>query len=160
MRVYQLILTFGLFIILISCNEQAIDQKAEAEKLMELSREWALSAQEDDLERTLNYWAKDAILMSPGQYALKGHDEIMKMLEETSQIPGFQVNWEPKEAFVSKSGDLGYVIAHNYFKFPDSIGNIVTTYGTAVEIWKKQEDGTWKNAVDISNSDPSITSIK
>lgn len=160
MNLYQLIPTIGLLVILISCNEQAIDQEAEAEKLMELSREWALSAQEDDLERTLNYWAGDAILMSSGQPALNGHDEIMKMLEETSQIPGFEVNWEPKEAFVSKCGDLGYVIANNYFKFPDSVGNIATTYGRAVEIWKKQEDGTWKNAVDISTSDPSVTSIK
>jgi ketosteroid isomerase-like protein len=160
MKIYQLILTFGLFFIFISCNVKSIDQKAEAEKLMELSREWALSAQKDDLERTLNYWAKDAILIGPDQPALKGHDEILKMLQETSQISGFEVNWEPKEAFVSKSGDLGYVIAHNYFKFPDSLGNIVTTYGMAVEIWKRDEDGTWKNSVDIFNSDPSISSIK
>lgn len=160
MKSYQLIPIIGVFLIFISCNEQTIDQKAEAEKLMELSREWALSAQEDNLERTLDYWSEDAILMSSGQAALRGHDEIMKMLEETSQIPGFEVNWEPKEAFVSKCGDLGYVIADNYFKFPDSIGNIVTTYGRAVEIWRKQEDGTWKNVVDISTPDPSVTSIK
>ena len=44
-----------------SCNEQSIDQEAEAEKLMGLSREWARSAQTDDLEKTLNFWAEDAI---------------------------------------------------------------------------------------------------
>ena len=102
MRIYQQILACGLFFITISCQEQAIDQQAEAQKLMELSREWAITAQKDDLQKTLDYWDKDAILMSPGEPALKGHEEI----------------------------------------------------------WKKQEDGTWKNAVDIYNSDPSITSIK
>lgn len=160
MRPYQLILTLGLFFILISCSEQAIDQEAEAEKLMELSRDWAKTANEtDDLDEIQKFWADDAILLFPGQSAIRGSKAIKNMLEETSGIPGFEINWEPKEAYVSQSGDLGYVIFHNYFTMPDSTGKLITTYNKGVEIWKKQ-DGTWKNAVDIYNSDPSITSIK
>lgn len=142
------------------CTNQQVDQNTESEKLMELSRNWAREAQSGDNERILSNWAPDAIVMPPGQPAIKGHDAIRKMLEESSKIPGFQINWEPKEAFVSKSGDLGYVIAHNYIKVTDSLGNTITTFNKAVEIWKKQEDGSWKNVVDIFNHDPSLTSIK
>ncbi|PHN01392.1 YybH family protein [Flavilitoribacter nigricans] len=144
----------------VSCNQSSIDQEAEADQLMALSREWAKAAQTDDLEKTLSYWAENALVMSPDQPPTNGHQDIRAMLESSAQIPGFEVNWEPKRAFVSKSGDLGYVIVNNYFKFPDSLGGTITTFGKGVEIWKKQEDGSWKNVIDIFNSDPSITSLE
>ena len=145
---------------LLGCARQQVDQKAESEKLMQLSRNWAAEAQTADNESILNNWASDARVMPPGQGTVKGHDAIRKMLEESSKIPGFEINWEPKEAFVSESGDLGYVIAHNYVKVTDSLGNTITTFNKAVEIWKKQQDGSWKNVVDIFNHDPTLTSIK
>ena len=156
----KLLLLSILFTGLFGCTNQTVDQKTEAEKLMELSREWAKSAATDDIDKTLNYWADDALVMAPGQPALKGHDAIRKMLEGNANIPGFEVSWEPKEAFVSQSGDLGYVIAHNYFKMQDSLSNTFTIFNKGVEIWKKQEDGSWKNVVDIFNEDPTLTSIK
>ncbi len=154
-----LLLTF-LITQLVSCTSYIVGQQAEAEKLMQLSREWAKSAAIDDTEQILSYWADNAVVMPPGQPALKGHDAIRQMLKEYSNIPGFEISWEPKEAFVSKSGDLGYVLAHNCVKMQDSLGNTITTFNKAVEIWQKQEDGAWKNVVDIFNADPSLTAIK
>ncbi len=150
----------AVFMIFISCDDSKTDQDKEAGKLMELSRQWARDAQTADRDAILNYWAEDAVVMMPGQPSAKGHDAIRKMLEDTSNIPGFEINWEPKEAHVSESGDLGYVIVNNYVKMADSVGNITTTFNKAVEIWKKQDDGTWKNVVDIFNSDPTLTSIR
>ena len=150
----------ALTLLLTSCQNKKVDQKAEAEKLMNLSREWAKTAITGDTEKTLTYWSTDAVVMSPGQPAIKGHEAIRQMLLESSKIPGFEVNWEPKEAFVSESGDIGYVIANNYFKMQDSLGNTITTFNKGVEIWKKQNDGSWKNIVDIFNHDPTIKSIQ
>ena len=155
----KLLLSF-LIATIIGCSNETIDQNAEAEKIMELSREWAKSAQTTDLEKTLSYWAKDAIVLAPGQPTIKGHDDIRKMLEGNVNIPGFEINWEPKEAFVSESGDLAYSLGHNYIKMQDSLGNEITIFNKGVEIWKKQEDGTWKNVVDVFNVDPTITTIK
>jgi ketosteroid isomerase-like protein len=42
----------------------------------------------------------------------------------------------------------------------DTLGNTRTIFNKGVEIWKKQENGTWKNVIDISNPDPSINSIE
>jgi ketosteroid isomerase-like protein len=160
MKVIQLVLTACLFIFLSPVYAQMVDQKAEQEELMKLSREWAKAAQGTDTEKILSYWAEDALLIPPDQASLRGHEQLEKMLEGASGIPGFEVNWEPKEAYVSKSGELGYVIAHKYFKFPDATGKINTAYFIEVGIWKKQENGKWKNTIDIYNPDPSITSIK
>ena len=145
---------------MLSCANPKVDQQAESKKLMDLSREWAKSAATDSLEKTLSYWSDDAICLFPGQPPIKGKEEIRQMLKGTSNIPGFEVSWEPKEAFVSISGDLAYVVAQNYFKMLDSLGNTITTFNKGVEIWKKQVDGAWRCVVDIYNDDPSIKAIR
>jgi ketosteroid isomerase-like protein len=143
------------------CGDIPVDQNAEAEKLMQLSKDWAQAAMERDVEKVAAFWADDAVIMSPDEPAMKGITAIRQMVAESMQIPGFEVQWEPQEAFVSKGGDLGYVLIKNYFKIPtDTLGNTTVIYNKGVEIWKKQSDGQWKNVVDIYNGDPTINSIK
>ena len=108
----------------------------------------------------MRYWADDALLIAPGQPTLRGKEEISKMLDTETGIPGFEVNWEPKEAVVSKSGDLAYLIENLSIAMDDSLGNQVATFYKSVTILKKQADGTWKNVVDTYNTDPSVTSLK
>jgi ketosteroid isomerase-like protein len=159
MKSLLFITTMALFIM--SCEPPAIDQETEAEKLMELSREWAQSVQDKEVEKMLSYWADDAILMSPNEATVRGIESLRGMVERSMKIEGFELSWEPQEAYVSKSGDLGYVIIKNYMTMPvDTLGNTRTIFNKGVEIWRKQEDGAWKNVVDISNADPSITSIR
>jgi ketosteroid isomerase-like protein len=161
MKFNQLISVTVMMLIITACTQNTIDQQAEAEKLMELSRSWAKSVKDKDIEKMLSYWADDAIVMSPNEPSVVGIEALRGMVERSMKIPGFEINWEPQEAYVSKSGDLGYVIIKNYMTMPvDTLGNTRTIFNKGVEIWKKQENGTWKNVIDISNSDPSIKSIK
>ncbi len=160
MRIYRLLLAGLVLTGLNACKETTVDQHAEAEKLMELSKDWAKSVQDRDVEKMLSYWADDAILMSENEAAVIGIDSLTAMVERSMKIPGFNINWNPQEAYVSKGGDLGYVIIKNYMTMPiDTLGNTRTVFNKGVEIWKKQTDGSWKNVVDISNRDPSINSI-
>ena len=161
MKFYQFILATAALLTMAACNEPAIDQQAEAEELMERSREWAQSVKDKDVEKMLSYWADDAMVMSPNEAAVVGREALRGMVERSMKIKGFEIFWEPQEAYVSKSGDLGYVIIKNYMTMPiDTLGNTRTVFNKGVEIWKKQEDGSWKNVIDISNSDPSIKSLK
>lgn len=160
MKYYQFITAAVLLLTFTACNNTAIDQEAEAEKLMELSRSWAQSVKDRDVEKMLSYWAEDAIVMSPNEAAVVGIEALRGMVERSMAIEGFEIFWEPQEAYVSESGDLGYVIIRNYMTMPtDTLGNTRTVFNKGVEIWKKQEDGAWKNVIDISNSDPSINSL-
>ncbi|WP_157943823.1 MULTISPECIES: YybH family protein [Arenibacter] len=154
----KLSITAVLLFIISGCNQQTlIDQNAEGEKLMELSRQWAKS---ESNEEYLGYWAEDALFKAPNEPVLRGTSEISKMLERDSQLPGFEIDWEPQEAFVSKSGDLGYLIENLRVSMNDSLGNKMHFYNKVVTIWKKHEDGTWKNVVDFASADPSIKSLK
>lgn len=146
---------------LASCGqpEPEIDPQKEADNLIATSREWARAAQTGDTDSILSYWSEDAVLIMPQGPAVEGQAALREVLKGAEGVPGFEVNWEPKEAYVSESGDLGYIIAHKYFKMPDSTGQPFTTFHREVTIWKKQADGSWKNVVDIYNSDPTLTSI-
>lgn len=141
-----------------SCQEKKqIDLAVEAEALMATSREWA---QSQSNEEYLSYWTEDAQLTQSGQPTLRGHEAIMGMLEGTAEIPGFKVMWEPYEAHVSESGDMGYLLEKTSFTMNDSLGNPMTQYYRTVTIWKKQEDGSWKCVVDQLSEDPTLTSIE
>jgi uncharacterized protein (TIGR02246 family) len=143
-----------LTLIILSCNEQKIDKTAEGEKVMQLSREWSQMAATGDVEKTVSYWADDAFLMSAGQPPLKGKQAIRQMVEESYKTPGFRISWQPQSVEVSESGDMAYVIENSQVSFTDSTGKAITQHNKAVSIWRKQEDGSWKNVVDISTPDP------
>lgn len=139
------------------CQENMTIQKEVAEELMNTSRAWTNSKTTSE---TLSFWADDALVLAPGQPTIKGKESIRKMVEASKQIPGFKVKWEPKEVHISESGDMAYMIEHNYFEMNDSLGNPKKSFNKVVTIWKKQNDGAWKNVVDIWNADPTITAIE
>ena len=143
--------------IIYSCTQPATDTTSEGEKLMQLSRDWSKVASSGNLDSTLNYWADDAIVMSPGQPSLKGKQAIREMLEGTSKIPGFKISWDPKSVVVSRSGDMAYLIEETQITMNDSLGKPSTTFNKAVTVWRKEADGTWKNVVDMWNANPSPT---
>ena len=137
-----------MMITFISCK-QNVDTKAEGEKLMQVSRDWSKSAQTNDVEKTLSYWADDAIVISSGQPTLHGKKEIRQMVEVSFKSPGFKISWEPESAEISKNGDMGYLIEHDDMTMNDSTGKAVTQQYKSLTIWKKQTDGSWKNVVDV-----------
>jgi uncharacterized protein (TIGR02246 family) len=134
----------------ISCGQAKVDKKAEGEKVMQLSKEWSQVASTRDIEKTVSYWADDAYMVSAGQPPLKGKQAIRQMVEESFRIPGFRISWQPQSVEVSESGDMAYLIENSQVSFTDSTGKPVTLNSNAITIWRKQADGSWKNAVDIS----------
>src|SRR5215213_6286444 len=121
----------AILIFSIACNQPAMDTNAEGEKLMQLSREWSRSAGTDSIDKTLSYWADDAIVMEPGYPSIKGKQAIRAMIENTSKIPGFRISWEPLSASVSKSGDMAYLIEQSQVTLNDSLGKPMTMYNKA-----------------------------
>jgi uncharacterized protein (TIGR02246 family) len=135
---------------LLSCNQSKVDQKAEGDKVMQLSKEWSKAASAGDVHKIVSYWADDAVVISAGQPVLNGKQAIRKMVEESYKMPGFRINWQPQSVVVSESGDMAYLLEDSQISFADSTGKQITINNKAVSIWRKQADGSWKNAVDIS----------
>ena len=130
------------------------DLKAEEQKLMETSRAWSRVAQKGDVDAMLAYRADDAVVIQPGQEVTRGREPLRAMIERMNKLPGFSISWEPLEARISDSGDMGYLIERTELTMNGPDGKPVTQQYRAVTIWRKQADGSWKNIVDISNPGP------
>lgn len=130
-----------------------MDTKAEGDALMALSREWSAKVATAPLDEWIDVWADDAVMMPPGLPPVRGKAAIRQYVEAAGKLPGFQIRWEPESAFVSRSGDLAYLIERNVTTVNDAQGNPVTTYGKVVTVWRKA-DGSWRNVVDMWNEAP------
>lgn len=133
-----------------------VNQKKEVKRLIEANKAWAKAATP---EAFMSYIQKDALMMAPDKGVAQGHEAIGDLVGEFQSYPGFQITWEPQEAFVSSSGDLGYSIDKILVIFDGEDGKKVKLFEKGVTIWKKNASGDWKLAVDIWNVDPTITSI-
>ena len=131
-----------------------IGSHAEEATLMATSRAWAQAAASGDLERIVSFWADDAIVLAPDQPAVVGKAAIREFVKQFSAIPGFSITWEPEQARISTSGELGYLVEHNRVTFADSTGVRQTQFGKAVTIWRKDPSGGWKCIVDTWNNSP------
>ncbi len=164
MKKVILIALTGLFLISCAKNEKAaptaaeiaVLQKQEVTSLMEASRNWGKAASPEDF---FSFIGEDALMLAPDKGVIKGHEDIGKVLQEFQSLPGFKITWEPQEAFVSKSGDLGYSRERILVNFDGEDGKQVNLFEKGVTIWKKNKKGKWKMAIDIWNIDPTITSI-
>lgn len=77
-------------------------------------------------------------------------DAVTKMFADTS----FTLSWEPSQADVGASGDLGYTIGPWVAHFRDAKGAPGTSTGRYLTIWKQQPDRSWKVVQDIGVQDP------
>lgn len=150
---FKSLFILALLLITYSCQQKKVDTKEESEKLMQASRDWSAAANSRDIEKIMNYWTEDAILYSAGEPELKGKKAIREMVTASMKDSNFSISWEPISAEISESGDMGYLLEKSKIIMKDSAGKEKIMTFKGVTIWKKQKDGSWKNAVDIMSPD-------
>jgi uncharacterized protein (TIGR02246 family) len=150
-------LRFGFFaataLALAACGTQP-DQSAEKARLMQTSRDWSRAAAAGNVDAILNYWAEDAIVIPGGAPELRGKAQIRAFIEQSFKLRGFHIEWEPIEASLSADGSMGYLIERTRMTMTGPDGTPVVESLRGVTVWRRQEDGSWKNVVDISNAPP------
>ena len=134
-----------------SCSDKQSDKEG-VNALMETSRAWSAAVKTGDVNRIVSFWTDDAVVMMPNEPIRRGKGEILPYVVQSLKTPGFSISWEPIEGTISKSGDIGYLIERDRVTFPDGHGGIIQRVGRGVTVWKKQPDGSWKDALDISQA--------
>jgi hypothetical protein len=86
----------------------------------------------------LKYLAPDAIMFFNGPVPAR------KRVSERPDLPGL-LQWYPDYAVVSSSGDLGLSTGPWVYANEGK----PSAYGHFFSIWRKQPDGSWRNALDV-----------
>ncbi len=136
-------------------DDTPIDAEAAREILLETDRAWAAAAAAGDIERLTSFWAEDAINYFPGAPVAQGKTAIGQLVQRNRSQPGFSLTWDPQDAVVAGSGDLGYTLGSFTLSVQTPEGVPVNRRGHYVCIWKKSSDGSWKCAVESTIFGPS-----
>jgi len=136
------------------CSSSSGDTEPARTALIETSRDWARAAAGGDVDRIVSFWADDAVVFPPDQAAVVGKSAIRQFVQASLRLPKFSITWEPEQARLSKSGDMGYLIERNRMTFADSSGVVHTQMGKAVTVWRKDTSGVWKCVIDTWNNSP------
>ena len=125
----------------------AADMKME-QALRDADAEWSRVAAAKDLDKTVSFYADDAMVLPPNQSMVTSKTGIRNLWK------GFldsltDINWKTTRVEMAKSGDMGYLIGAYAMTMKDGAKDT----GKYCEVWKKQADGKWKVAADMFSSD-------
>jgi ketosteroid isomerase-like protein len=151
MKIKSTICSLLLLILFIasSCNS-SIERLSLEDELLEVDRAFSNLSKEKGMNHAfINYLAENSVLLRPNKMPLVGRDKIMESFSRPDT--SFSLTWEPLFADVAESGELGY--SYGIYKVemyaPD--GSPITSEGTYVSVWKKNEAGEWKFVLDTGN---------
>jgi ketosteroid isomerase-like protein len=104
-----------------------------------------LSATRDAAEAFCGHTTEDVRLYRTGIYPAVGKETLRRML---SGIEG-RLSWEPIEAVISATADLGYTYGISRIE-PEGEQGAAAEF-SYLRIWKRQPDGPWKVCLDLAN---------
>ncbi len=157
---YKRTLQFVVVTLLITCAvllmkpvaASAADDPKAASELKALDAAWSKAAGAKDVDKTVSYYADDAVAYPPGSPAVRGHDNFKKAWGEMLNTPGLQAfSWTAKAA--GADGSLGYTSGTYSETVKGKDGKSTTATGKYVCVWRKGADGKWKAIHDIWNAD-------
>jgi len=134
------------------CLASAADTKIE-QTLRDLDAQWSAAAGAKDVDKTVSYYAADAIVMPPNASAARTKETIRKVWQDLLASPGLSISWKATKVEVAKSGDLACLSGTYELTINDPSGKQLNDHGKYVEVWEKQAEGKWKCGADIWNSD-------
>jgi ketosteroid isomerase-like protein len=150
----RIIVLLSSLAILVGCNSVPnVNVKAEEDQIRKLEADWIVLNQTKNVNKIMELYAPDAIIMAPGQSIGVGPEAVRKSFESAFADPNTlweTFSWTTEKAEVSASGDLGYVCGPNSINIKAPDGSIEES-DKGVDIWRKI-DGQWKCVLSIWNS--------
>lgn len=139
-----------------SCGAEVppVDLDAERAALRAADSLYTRLATAKDAEGVSELYTTDATIYPPAGPTVRGIDGVREFAAEFTAIPGLAMSFRPLVIEVSRDGDMGYTINAVEITVFDEAGNPVTELTRDFHLWRKQDDGNWKVAVDIWNAEP------
>lgn len=112
------------------------------EELMQKDREFSdISLRKGTSAAYEAFAAENIRLLRDGIEPLAGKSKISAVLPASDKL-----TWEPVDAGVSASGELGYTYGTT------NLGSASPGKGSYLHVWKHQQDGNWRIVLDVINN--------
>jgi uncharacterized protein (TIGR02246 family) len=142
------LLLFSLVCTTSATNTKATNTKASEQALRDLDAQWSATAATKDLDKTVSFYADDAVVLPPNEPMVGSKDGIRNLwkglLDSISDI-----SWKATRVEIAKSGDMAVLIGAYDMTMKDGAKD----HGKYCEVWEKKPDGEWKCGTDMFSSD-------
>ena len=128
--------------------------QALKQQLLEADREFERRSAERGAEGWADSFAQDALIIQ-GSNRIQGRTAILESMKALLDDPQRGLTWTPDTAWASQSGDLGVTIgSFRSWRRSEEGEEQTVSSGTYITVWQRQEDGSWKVALDGGSPDP------
>jgi uncharacterized protein (TIGR02246 family) len=134
-----------------AATAKPVDRAAEEQAIRDLDAKWVRMVAAKDTAGIADLYSSDALFMPPNSQALGGRPGVVKGWNGMLSAPGAQLTFKPTKIVVAEAGDIAYDIGTYTFGVEGPKGR-TEDRGKYLVVWKKQ-DGAWKVAADMFNSD-------
>jgi ketosteroid isomerase-like protein len=130
-------------------SKQAVDVKKERRQLLDVESELSTATQKGNVSEALSKFLADETRMHRDEtFPLVGQKAIADYIVKQNWT---SLSYEPIDAGVSQSADLGYT----YGKYSLTKKDVAKVeQGYIVRVWKRNNAGNWKLVADIANALP------
>jgi len=140
-----------------ACTQSSVDTAAEQAALRSAADAYHEAAHRGDFGSMVDFYANDGFIVPPNAAAEEGLQGARNFFAAIAEIPGLRLRFVDVRVEVAASGDMGYTLADIEISFEGPDGEPVEDKERDFHLWKKQ-DGKWKIAVDIWNSENPMSS--
>jgi uncharacterized protein (TIGR02246 family) len=142
-----------------ACNKadggKAADPDSVKKAISADEAKWNKDVKAKDTEGLAGHYADDAFFVPPGAPPADGMTQIRQFYARALTDPAIDVTIANDKVDVGSAGDLAYSRGHFTEKYTDSkTGKVMTSTGTYLAVYKKQDDGSWKIVADYAATDP------
>ena len=142
-----LILALVVLPVAIVCNFPPTAKGADEQAVRNADEAWSKAAGAKDLDKTVSFYADDALVLPPNEAAVTSKDGIRNLWK------GFldsltDISWKATRVEMAKSDDMAVVTGTYDMTMKDGTKD----HGKYCEVWEKKA-GTWKCGTDMFSSD-------
>jgi len=128
-------------------GEDADAARAEIERL---GRQWEEAANTGQVDRLVDLYAPDAVILPPGGPSIEGTATIRELFRQ--EFERFDTRIAFTNQAIEVEGDMAYRRGRYVWRgTPRGSGQALESTNKFLEVWKRQPDGSWKIAVDMWN---------
>jgi len=130
--------------------EAAVDTSKIAATIKAQEAQWQKGYEDKDINVLAGEYADDAVLASPGDPLATTDIDRRKALGELISDPNFKLSFATDDVRVASAGDMASSRGHYTITTTDkATSKAVTSSGTYLTVYRKQDDGGFKAVEDV-----------
>lgn len=132
----------------VPCTEPRNDRSV----LLDADRVFSRATAQRRADGWVEYFAEDGAMIRPAG-TITGRPAIREAMTKAFADSAFSISWEPQQADVGATGELGYTLGRYVTRSRNADGRPRVVTGRYLTVWRRQPDGSWRVVQDIGVQD-------